>query len=298
MPKPDLLMTGPMMPIIADQLEAARAVAIPADQERLYLEPQDYVIDGQEGIRHPIGMCGVRLEARVHLVTGAIWLPYKDAVQITGVWGLYEQTVDSGATLGAAQAIDAGLLDVSDAGKISAGMVLLVQSEIQFVTGFSAPVAAVTDLTADCDNQTESLTVTDSTNIYPGEVIRIDFELMKVLDKRTGKLSVARGWAGTTKTAHSSSADIDVYKVFKVDRAVNGSVAAAHADTTPIKRYMVPEDVNYLTRQIATLMLKKSQTGYAGRSGNSESGETFYNFEFPRDAITRVKKNYAIPHMR
>src|SRR6187431_2092140 len=53
-------------------IEAARAVAIPADQERLYLEPQDYVIDGQEGIRHPIGMSGVRLESRVHLVTGAM----------------------------------------------------------------------------------------------------------------------------------------------------------------------------------------------------------------------------------
>ena len=53
-------------------IEAARAVAIPADQERLYSEAQEYVIDGQEGIRHPIGMSGVRLEARVHLVTGAM----------------------------------------------------------------------------------------------------------------------------------------------------------------------------------------------------------------------------------
>src|SRR6185295_9742011 len=53
-------------------LDAARAVAIPADQRILHVLPQEYVIDEQEGIRHPIGMSGVRLEARVHLVTGAL----------------------------------------------------------------------------------------------------------------------------------------------------------------------------------------------------------------------------------
>src|SRR5579875_651607 len=52
-------------------LEAASAVAIPADRKLLYKEPQEYRIDGQDGIRHPIGMSGVRLEAGVHLVTGA-----------------------------------------------------------------------------------------------------------------------------------------------------------------------------------------------------------------------------------
>ncbi len=48
-----------------------RRVAIPADQKILHVLPQDYVIDGQEGIRDPIGMSGVRLEAKVHIVTGA-----------------------------------------------------------------------------------------------------------------------------------------------------------------------------------------------------------------------------------
>ena len=52
-------------------LAAARAVAIPADRQLLYMEAQEYRIDGQEGIRRPVGMSGVRLEAGVHLVTGA-----------------------------------------------------------------------------------------------------------------------------------------------------------------------------------------------------------------------------------
>ncbi|WP_127477873.1 cell division protein FtsA [Sulfurivermis fontis] len=53
-------------------IDAARAVAIPADQKILHVLPQEFVIDAQEGIREPIGMSGVRLEAKVHLVTGAV----------------------------------------------------------------------------------------------------------------------------------------------------------------------------------------------------------------------------------
>ena len=53
-------------------LDAAQAQAIPNDQRVLHILPQDFIIDGQEGIREPIGMSGVRLEAKVHIITGAV----------------------------------------------------------------------------------------------------------------------------------------------------------------------------------------------------------------------------------
>jgi len=53
-------------------IEAARAVAIPADQKILHILPQEFVIDNQEGVKEPVGMSGVRLEAKVHIVTGAV----------------------------------------------------------------------------------------------------------------------------------------------------------------------------------------------------------------------------------
>ncbi|BCO33051.1 cell division protein FtsA [Thiohalobacter sp. COW1] len=53
-------------------IDAARAVAIPADQKILHILPQEFIIDNQEGIKEPVGMSGVRLEAKVHLVTGAV----------------------------------------------------------------------------------------------------------------------------------------------------------------------------------------------------------------------------------
>lgn len=53
-------------------IEAAKAVAIPADQKILHILPQEFIIDSQGSIREPVGMAGVRLEARVHIVTGAV----------------------------------------------------------------------------------------------------------------------------------------------------------------------------------------------------------------------------------
>lgn len=59
-------------PDIDRVIDAAQAVAIPADQKILHILPQEYVIDSQEGVKEPLGMSGVRLEAKVHLVTCAV----------------------------------------------------------------------------------------------------------------------------------------------------------------------------------------------------------------------------------
>ena len=53
-------------------IEASKSIAIPVEREILHTLPQNYVVDGQDGIRDPIGMSGVRLEAKVHIVTGAV----------------------------------------------------------------------------------------------------------------------------------------------------------------------------------------------------------------------------------
>ena len=53
-------------------LDAARAVAIPADREVIHILPQEYIVDNQRGITDPLGMAGVRLEVKVHIVTGAV----------------------------------------------------------------------------------------------------------------------------------------------------------------------------------------------------------------------------------
>ena len=53
-------------------IDAARAVAIPMDREGIHVLPQEYIVDEQAGIQNPVGMAGVRLEAKIHIVTGAV----------------------------------------------------------------------------------------------------------------------------------------------------------------------------------------------------------------------------------
>ena len=53
-------------------VEAATAVAIPMDREVIHVLPQEFIVDGEPGILNPVGMAGVRLEARIHIVTGAV----------------------------------------------------------------------------------------------------------------------------------------------------------------------------------------------------------------------------------
>ncbi len=53
-------------------IDAARAVAIPMDREVIHVIPQEYIVDDQGGIKNPLGMFGVRLEAKIHIVTGAV----------------------------------------------------------------------------------------------------------------------------------------------------------------------------------------------------------------------------------
>ena len=73
-------------------IDAAQAIAIPADQRVLHILPQEYVIDSQEGVREPLGMSGVRLEAKVHLVTCAV-NPAQNIENCIERCGLHMETV-------------------------------------------------------------------------------------------------------------------------------------------------------------------------------------------------------------
>jgi len=57
---------------ISRVIDAAKALAIPMDREVIHVLPQEFIIDDQDGIKEPLGMSGVRLEAKVHIVTGAV----------------------------------------------------------------------------------------------------------------------------------------------------------------------------------------------------------------------------------
>jgi hypothetical protein len=223
---------------------------------------------------------------------------WADEVSIPAAWGLYERVEALGVTLSAEQSATAETLTVADGGKLSPGMMLKIGDEMQFVRETGAPTAAVTTLGAAMDASEEEITLASGALVKVGEIIRVDFERLKVLDIAGNKVYVTRGWQRTKKASHTSGTAVDVYRAYQVRRACNGTSAAIQASAAAISRFVVPEDVHYLTRQITTLMSKKAATGYAGRAGNPESGESYFMYEFPREAIERVKKNYYVPAVR
>lgn len=218
------------------------------------------------------------------------WIDLELGVVIDGYWGMWDETSDLGitATLSSSSTTS---LSVSNGSLISPGMVLLVESEQLLVQATGAATDSTANLSTTIAADDTELTVSDGTQIKVGEVIKIGFEQMLVLDIATNTVMVTRGYNGTVKAAHTAPADVYVYRTFTVARGVNGTTAAAHT-SQELYQYRAPADVNYLCRQIASLMIKKKQTGYVGRAGNDELGTGFFVNEFPKNQIEAVKGNY------
>lgn len=233
-----------------------------------------------------------RLEVDADSTQIGTWIKGQQNVQITGHWGLYEETRATAVTV-ASQDISSTSLAVSNGAGISPGMLLLIGTEQEAVEATGAASDSATNMSEALDNSEEDVDVVSAAVLNVGEIIKIDFEQMKVLDIVSNTLLVARGYNGTKRTTHLTNADVYVYRTFTVTRAANGTTAAIHT-TADISRYIAPDEVNYLARQIAGLMLKKSQSGWAGKVGNAETGETFYQNEFPRDPIKEIMSHYTV----
>lgn len=226
--------------------------------------------------------------------TLGFWNMETDSVEIPGEWGYWKRLDTTGATVASDQNVSVETLSVNDGSKIAVGMALSIGAEMEVVTDYGTPTAAATTLSSSLTAASETVAVASGAAVKIGEIIRVDFERMKVLDIQTNTLLVARGWGKTQKNTHNSAANVDVYRTFAVARACNGTSAAAHSTSTVVKRYAIPDDIVYLARQIAMLMLKKAGSGFAGKTGSPEMGEVFYFHEFPRDEIMRIKRNYSL----
>jgi cell division protein FtsA len=106
--------------------EAARAVPLPQDQDILHVLTQEFVVDGQDGIKDPVGMSGVRLESRVHIVTTSI-APAQNVIKCCQRAGLHVADLSLGALASAEAVVTAEERElgvaVLDVGAGTAGLV-------------------------------------------------------------------------------------------------------------------------------------------------------------------------------
>jgi hypothetical protein len=208
---------------------------------------------------------------------------------VSGKYGLYDEAVS--LDISTSQAVGENYLTVVNGSLVSPGMVLKIEDEWELVTSTGADTSSNSMLNLALDDRTEEISVDDDLNFNLGELIKADFELMRVLDIANNTLLVSRGVNGSKRASHADRTTVNVFRTFNVIRGANGSTAVDH-DGKVIYRQVPPADVNYLCRQMAALMIKKSQTGYTGRSGNEATGSDFFISEFPKNAIENVKKNY------
>jgi hypothetical protein len=217
-------------------------------------------------------------------------------IEITGKWGKNNSTKSTGLTV-TSQTNSELTLEVSNGSLISAGMVLLIGDEQELVEDSATSSDSGADVEGAIEISDEEINVETghASLLHVGETICIDLEDMLITKISGAKYAVKRGWNGTTKADHVDDATVMVYRKFSVQRGVNGTTAAAHSSAA-INQYKVPKSVNYLCRQIAGLMRAKAESGWSGRSGSAETGETFYFNEFPRQ-IEDIQKNFSVRHV-
>lgn len=213
-------------------------------------------------------------------------------IQITAFWGKWDQSESLGIDVSQATESETSL-SVSNGALLSAGMVIQIEDEQEFVSGYGAVSNLTSLLDGAIDAVQEEIDIDDGSEVNVGEVIQIGTERMLVRMIEEDTLVVMRGYEETAKQAHNDDTQCKIARSYKVERGVNGTTPAAHSNKA-LSRVVPPEDINFLCRQMAGLMYQKARTNFAGRSGSAETGETFYYSEFPGTPIKEIMANYRI----
>lgn len=196
----------------------------------------------------------------------------QQSFEITGQWATWSETAAAGE-LGAAIAdASSTAVQVKDGSLVGVGDTLLIGTEQLFVGGRDSIDLGV-NLAADLasDDSDETVTLGDPMDdLQEGEVIRIGSERMLVTDVDSAtSVQVERAYDGTTLAAHSSGADIFVFRRYAVERGVNGTTAAAHDDDTAIRRYVAPPAIEGLVTAEVIAAFMQGRSGW-GRTAGGE----------------------------
>lgn len=211
-------------------------------------------------------------------------------VQVTGVWGLYDVTEELGETV--SQDASQTTLTVDDGSNVSVGMVVQVEDEYEFVSGWGSPTTATSELANGVQSTENVLSVDDGSEFNEGEVILLGTEKLRINLINGNDLAVVRGWDETSQQEHNTGDTIKVYRTFTVERGIHGSSAAAHTSKA-LSRVKAPESVNYLAIEMASLMAQKAKTGFAGQAGSGYGGGNFFLNEFPHQ-VEDVLKHFPM----
>jgi hypothetical protein len=196
--------------------------------------------------------------------------PQRD-VAVTGTFG-YDTAMDAVAALTAAvSSTTAATVSVSDSSQLSAGAILIIDSERLLVqdSAFADTGVAFAGLTtaSAADNE---LDVPDPTVFTVGEVICLDSERCLILDTTPTALILKRAWDGSILASHSSG-EIYAPRLLTVSRGALGTAAATHSDAATVNKHHVPSLVRELAVAVSVNGVLQETSGYSRMVGEGDS---------------------------
>lgn len=224
--------------------------------------------------------------------TLSAWCAEEDGVSITDYFGLYNEARALGITMGAEMDASTTSMQVNDGSKVSPGLIALIGSELLAVLAVGSPTTSITTLSADLAVDADQATLASGAAVKIGEIVRRGIEKMKVLDINSNTVYLDRGWQGTPRSAHTSGQAIDVYRTFTVERGINGTTAASHANGVSVSQQVAPDDVNFLARKVTGRMLLDAQGGFKSRLDDN-TGTATHLYILPHE-LNEVREHYRI----
>jgi len=196
------------------------------------------------------------------------------SISVTGRWG-YSDTVQAVTTLaGAIASTTATSLAVTQGADVGVGDLLLIDTERMIVTGRSLITTAQTLQTPlGASAASASVLVTTGTAYTVGEVITLDAEQMLITDIAGNILTVERAVNGSVLAAHTGST-IYAPRTLRVTRGAHGTTAATHLDLAVVSRSVVPGNVRSLAIGESLVELQQGAAAYARTAGSGENERT------------------------
>lgn len=193
---------------------------------------------------------------------------YQRNVSVTGLFGYSDDSASAG-TLASGINDTAGSLTASDSSLLGVGDLLQIGTERMVITGRSladtgAKIAVAGDLTS---SKSDVLVALDSANVHAGEQIRIDAELMTVVDVAGSNLIVNRSQGGSVLAAHAAGATVYAPRTVNVLRGSGGTTAASHSGSATMTRWLAPGPVHDLTLAEALVKLGYQSSQYSKQVG-------------------------------
>lgn len=194
------------------------------------------------------------------------------AIAITGTWGISDEDRPGGALAAAVTTTSATTADITDGSAVGVGSVIRVGSERMIVTG-KQPIDSAQNLAGDLDelDSDTGVSVADGSAFNAGEQILVGSERMRITAITGNTLTVVRAYDGSVLAAHTTGADVYVYRRLTVERGALGTTAATHLLGASVGVWRVPDLVRQLCKATAISNLEQEFSAYGARVYSDEA---------------------------